>query len=172
MGARTNLFFLAQTPYTPELTLRQQVAYPVWDERLTTELTDIEMHRLFVEAHLEDVWEERKHYLDHTDIEWATVLSLGEQQRLAFARLFWHCDWHERHGNGQGFYAVLDESTASMDVDSEMAVYSRCVKKGITTLSVAHRPTVIKYHHKVLVFKVDGEGELTWEELLASELSK
>ena len=65
-----------------------------------------------------------------------------------FARLFWHFDWHKKHGDGRGFYAVLDESTASLDVESEVAVYKQCQVKGMGFLSVAHRPTVIKYHTK------------------------
>ena len=58
---------------------------------------------------------------------------------------------HQKHGDGRGFYAVLDESTAALDVDSEAAVYAQCEKKGMGFLSVAHRPTVIRYHSKVLL---------------------
>ena len=47
------------------------------------------------------------------------------------------------------FFAVLDEATAAMDVDSESIVYERCSARGISMLSVAHRPTVIRHHTKV-----------------------
>ena len=48
----------------------------------------------FREANLHTVWEQRKHDLDNQNINWEDVLSLGEQQRLQFCRLFWHFDWH------------------------------------------------------------------------------
>ena len=88
---------------------------------------------------LEGVWDKRKDELDNPDINWGDVLSLGEQQRLQFCRLFWHAEWHAQHGEG-GFFAVLDESTASLDVDSEICVYKSCQQKGFGFLSVAHRP--------------------------------
>ena len=54
------------------------------------------------------VWGERKKDIDRRDIHWRDVLSIGEQQRLQFCRLFWHFEWHQKHGDGRGFYAVLD----------------------------------------------------------------
>lgn len=142
-----NIFFLAQKPYIAHGSLRQQVAYPVWDEALEDTLTDETMERLFRQASLETVWEARKYELDDEAIAWENVLSLGEQQRLQFARLFWHVEWHEENGEG-AFFAVLDESTASLDVESEVAVYSQVRERGIGFLSVAHRPTVIQFHTK------------------------
>ena len=70
------------------------------------------MKQLFREAALESVWEKRQEELDVRGISWVDVLSLGEQQRLQFCRLFWHFEWHRKNGDGRGFYAVLDESTA------------------------------------------------------------
>mgnify|MGYP006251040227 CR=1 FL=1 len=115
-----------------------------WEDSLLEELTNEAMERLFQEANLDDVWQKRRGEIDKPGINWADVLSLGEQQRLQFARLFWHFEWHKTHGDGRGFYAVLDESTASLDGDSEMAVYKQCKDKGLGFLSVAHRPTVIQ----------------------------
>jgi len=168
-----NLFFLAQRPYLFEGTLRDQVAYPVWGESVQTELTDKRMERLFQESNLTDIWKAHRHELDKTGISWADVLSLGEQQRLQFCRLFWHYEWHQRHGDtSQGFFAVLDESTASMDTTSEMLVYESCRSRGIGFLSVAHRPTVIQYHSKVLLFQFDAQRELRQVVRDAKEMSK
>ena len=75
---------------------------------MINELDDVTLERIFVEANLSGVWEKRKHELDVEHINWADVLSLGEQQRLQFCRLFWHFEWHQKHGDGRGFYAVLD----------------------------------------------------------------
>ena len=51
------------------------------------QLTNFEMERLFKMARLESVWEARRSELDVEHINWADVLSLGEQQRLQFCRL-------------------------------------------------------------------------------------
>ena len=41
-----------------------------------------------------------------------------------FTLLFWHHEWHTKYGDGNCFYAVLDESTSALDVDSEAHVYA------------------------------------------------
>merc|ERR1711974_334772 len=103
-------------PYTFDGSLREQVAYPLWDQSLLQDLDNKTMERLFKEAHLQDFWEAHQRELDFKDRNWANVLSLGEHQRLQFCRLFWHAEWHQRRGNtSEGFFAILDESTASMD---------------------------------------------------------
>lgn len=72
----------------------------------------------------------------------------------------------------QSFFAVLDESSASMDTTSEMLVYSACVKRKIGILSVAHRPTVIQFHNKVLHFEFDEDHVLRCRERPASVMAK
>eukprot|EP00408_Alexandrium_pacificum_P023670 CAMPEP_0171183156 /NCGR_PEP_ID=MMETSP0790-20130122/15135_1 /TAXON_ID=2925 /ORGANISM="Alexandrium catenella, Strain OF101" /LENGTH=244 /DNA_ID=CAMNT_0011648127 /DNA_START=13 /DNA_END=747 /DNA_ORIENTATION=+ len=167
-----NVFFLAQRPYLFEGTLREQVAYPVWEDSLLAELDDARIAALFLEAGLADVWEAHRHELDATGISWADVLSLGEQQRLQFCRLFWHHDWVKRHGDRQqGFFAVLDESSASMDTTSETCVYKACCQRELGLLSVAHRPTVIQFHSKVLHFEFDEDHELTHRVRDAKEMA-
>merc|ERR1712217_146083 len=105
-----NVFFLAQRPYLFEGTLREQVAYPMWTESLINELDDSTLERLLQEANLVDVWNMHKHELDVEGISWADVLSLGEQQRLQFCRLFWHHEWQSKHRkhltgfNSPGFF--------------------------------------------------------------------
>ncbi|CAJ1417049.1 unnamed protein product, partial [Effrenium voratum] len=81
-----SVFFLAQRPYLFQGTLREQVAYPIWDTSLLTELDDTIMEQLFTDANLLDVWEARRDELDSPHICWDDVLSLGEQQRLQFCR--------------------------------------------------------------------------------------
>jgi putative ATP-binding cassette transporter len=154
-----NVFFLAQRPYMIRGSLRQQVSYPIWKPTLASELSDEIMERLFRECNLQDVWELRRHELDSQDLAWEHRLSLGEQQRLQFVRLLWHFEWHQKYGDvSQGFFAVLDEATAALDMDSEMAVYDAIKRAKIGYLSVAHRPTVIPYHTKVLLFEKDPEN--------------
>jgi len=169
-----NVFFLAQRPYLFQGTLREQVAYPIWDTSLLTELDMVTMEQLFTDANLLDVWEARRDELDTPGILWDDVLSLGEQQRLQFCRLFWHAQWHTKHhqGNQEGFFAVLDESSASMDTSSELKVYKACRERKLGYLSVAHRPTVIQFHNKVLHFKFDKrDGRLNCSLRDAAEMA-
>ncbi|CAE7460506.1 ABCD3 [Symbiodinium natans] len=158
-----SVFFLAQRPYLFQGTLREQVAYPIWDTSLLTDLTDEKMEKLFMESGLEDVWEARRDELDVPGIWWDDVLSLGEQQRLQFCRLFWHAEWYQEYkSEAPGFFAVLDESSASMDTTSEMKVYKACRERRLGYLSVAHRPTVIQFHDKVMHFLHDRNQHLTY----------
>ncbi|WP_342586719.1 ATP-binding cassette domain-containing protein [Limnoraphis robusta] len=85
--------------------------------------------------------------------KWSQVLSIGEQQRLAFARLLLH----------QPEYAILDEATSALDIDNEELLYQHLQKTGIHLISVGHRSTLFKYHQRVLELSVD----LNWR-LLAS----
>jgi ABC-type uncharacterized transport system fused permease/ATPase subunit len=72
---------------------------------------------------------ERSTHLKDKNVEWDKELSLGEQQRLAFSRLFFH----------KPKFAILDESSSALDSINEDIVYSNCKKLGITLISVAHR---------------------------------
>ena len=120
----TNVFFISQSPYLFPGSLREQIAYPIWDDRLTAGLTDDVLQRLLLEANLPDLYKTHKDSLDEPNRDWQHILSGGEQQRIQFCRLFWHHDWHKEYGDGNGFYAVLDESTSALDVDSEAYVYA------------------------------------------------
>ena len=62
------------------------------------------------------------------------MLSLGEQQRLAFARLLL----------ASPRLALLDESTSALDTDNEAHLYGEMRDAGVTFVSVGHRPTLVK----------------------------
>lgn len=167
-----SMFFLAQRPYmTDGGTLREQVAYPLWEDDLLTMLTDSKLQELFEVCNLMDLWNSRKDQLDDININWCDVLSLGEQQRLQFARLFWHWEWATQVKNKPTFYAILDEATAAMDCDSEVIMYRAVRDRGIGFLSVAHRPTVIQFHTKVIRFSWGSES-LNSEVLCGKDLAK
>ncbi|XP_057474729.1 ABC transporter D family member 2, chloroplastic-like isoform X2 [Actinidia eriantha] len=77
--------------------------------------------------------------LDST-CEWSSVLSLGEQQRLAFARLLL----------SKPYLVLLDESTSALDEVNEAHLYKQIEAAGITHISVGHRRTLYNHHTKVL----------------------
>lgn len=74
------------------------------------------------------------------------MLSLGEQQRLAFARVLYN----------KPSVVVCDESTSALDLSAEEAMYSLLQGLGVTFLSVGHRPSLLKYHSKRLVLMGPG----------------
>eukprot|EP00928_Gymnodinium_smaydae_P004274 TRINITY_DN11474_c0_g1_i1.p1 TRINITY_DN11474_c0_g1~~TRINITY_DN11474_c0_g1_i1.p1 ORF type:complete len:1253 (+),score=148.13 TRINITY_DN11474_c0_g1_i1:125-3883(+) len=169
-GAR-QMFFLSQKPYLVKGSLRDQVAYPCWEASLKSELTDDLMKQLFEEANLACLWKCVQDKLDDPDIKWEDVLSGGEQQRLQFVRLFWHSQWQRSREKDGVFYAILDESTAALDVESEMMVYKACVQRKLGILSVAHRPTVIKYHTCVVEFHYTESRKLTYTLRTSAEMA-
>jgi ABC-type uncharacterized transport system fused permease/ATPase subunit len=166
-----NVFILPQRPYIFSGTLREQISYPVWEPSLDNDLNNTEMERLFADACLDQVWKARRSQLDETGVDWSSVLSLGEQQRVQFARLFWHAEFHKKCGDGNPFFCMLDESTASVDVEGEMNVYKKLVEMGVGFLSIAQRPTVIQFHTKVLRFYYDEKDVLKYELTAADKMA-
>ncbi|HEY9787802.1 MAG TPA: ATP-binding cassette domain-containing protein [Candidatus Obscuribacterales bacterium] len=82
------------------------------------------------------------------ELDWSDYLSLGEQQRLAFARLLLA---HPK-------YAVLDEATSALDEQHEAALYKLLRQLNTSFVSVGHRSSLIRYHDSVLELK----GNSTW----------
>ena len=84
-------------------------------------------------------------------IDWTNVLSLGEQQRVAFARLFLR----------RPKFVFLDEATSALDEDNQRSIYELVLRSGIGFISVGHRETLVPFHERVLHLKSSGEWELT-----------
>lgn len=144
-----NFFFLPQQPYLQHGTLRSQVIYP--SEQ--TKLSDERLMEILEQVHLPHL-AERVGGLDAVQ-DWEKMLSVGEQQRLAFARVLVH----------QPSIVILDEATSALDSANEASLYGRLRDSGTTLISIAHRAAVLRHHTHVLQFT--GEGE--WEVFKASE---
>ena len=84
------------------------------------------------------------------ELDWADVLSLGEQQLLACARLLLT----------QPQYVILDEATSALDVKNEEHLYRLLQAAEITYISVGHRPSVLQYHQYVLELTGAGHWRL------------
>lgn len=143
------IFFLPQRPYMLLGSLRQQLIYP----RLDTQVEENELRQALHRVRLDDLPERVGGF--EVELDWADVLSLGEQQRLAFARLLLN----------RPEYAVLDEATSALDVVNEANLY-RCLKQSdINYISVGHRPSIIEFHDKVL----ELQGNSRWRLLTTAE---
>jgi vitamin B12/bleomycin/antimicrobial peptide transport system ATP-binding/permease protein len=134
------MFFLPQRPYLQPGSLRSQLIYPATksdlsDERLLEILSDVQLAEL----------PQRVGGLDAVQ-DWEKLLSVGEQQRLAFARVLVR----------EPQVVILDEATSALDSANEAALYQRLRDLKLTLISIAHRPAVLRYHDHVL--RLDGKG--------------
>ncbi len=136
------MLFLPQRPYMILGTLRDQLLYPNTDAAVT----DDRLRAVLVQVNLSDLEERQGGF--NTERDWSEVLSLGEQQRLIFARLLLN----------QPAYAILDEATSALDPQNEAHLYQQLQESGMTYLSVGHRESLTQYHQGVLDFSV-GQPE-------------
>lgn len=128
------ILFLPQRPYMVLGTLRDQLLYP----HTNVEVEDQQLQQALEQVNLAEL-SERFGGFD-TQQDWADILSLGEQQRLTFARLLLN----------KPKYAILDEATSALDLDNEERLYQHLQASGTTFLSVGHRSTLANYHQLVL----------------------
>lgn len=128
------ILFLPQRPYMILGTLREQLIYP----NAKVDLSDEELYQVIHRVNLSDLAERFGGF--EVEQDWSDLLSLGEQQRLAFARLL----------VTKPKYAILDEATSALDINNEEHLYSLLVETGITFISVGHRPTLKKYHQVIV----------------------
>nr|WP_321468210.1 ABC transporter ATP-binding protein/permease [uncultured Desulfobulbus sp.] len=143
------VFFLPQKPYMLLGSLRAQLLYPGLDQ----EVNEQQLHEVLAKVKLGDLHQRVGGF--EVELDWADVLSLGEQQRLAFARLLLHCPR----------FAVLDEATSALDVENEKNLYQTLREYGIHYISVGHRPSILDFHDHVL----DLQGPQKWRVLSVAE---
>ena len=124
--------------------LRDQLLYP----RLDREVPEAELRRALAMMRLEDL-PQRLGGFD-VELDWADVLSLGEQQRLAFARLLIN----------KPAFAVLDEATSALDSENEANLYRHLQQLGVHYISVGHRASILDYHDRVL--ELQGPDRWRW----------
>ncbi len=139
------MFFLPQRPYMIIGTLRGQLLYPSAEK----DVTDDELLEILKAVNLPDMVERCGGM--EVEADWGKILSLGEQQRVAFARVLL----------AKPRYVILDEATSALDSENEESLYQQLHDSGATLVSVSHRPNIRKYHRQVLDLCGDGSWRVT-----------
>ena len=149
--AYAKLMLLPQRPYIPIGPLRDAIAYPSAGTAFSDDALREALEKVGLRALVDR--------LDQSD-NWQMRLSGGEQQRLAVARaLLARPDW-----------LFLDEATASLDEESEAALYRAIVETlpQATLISIGHRSTLNAFHKRRLALQPHEDGPATIADLKLS----
>lgn len=136
------IMFVPQKPYLPLGTLREALAYPLPADRLP----DAEAQPLLDQVGLGGLTAD----LDRSD-RWHLRLSLGEQQRIGFARVL----------RSAPRWLFLDEATSALDLESERILY-RLIKHelpGTAVISIGHRPELRDFHARRITIDAKADAE-------------
>lgn len=138
--AGQSMLFLPQKPYLPQGTLRDALLYPYGGGLIS----DSRIKEIMAICRLSEFTGK----LDLAD-NWSHILSLGEQQRIAFARVMLQ----------QPQWLFLDEATSALDESTERWLYRQLKEQLATTaiISIGHRNTLTGYHKMKL--SLDGDGK-------------
>lgn len=139
LAART--LFLPQKSYIPVGTLKSALAYPDEPEAFT----DLQYRQALTDCCLA----ERIDSLTQSN-RWQQVLSGGEQQRLAMARVLLH----------RPDFIFLDEATSALDPHTERRLYQALLEHlpGSTIISVAHRKELEHFHQHILTLTPEQDS--------------
>jgi len=146
-----SFYFLSQSNFVPIGSLREVLIYPHFvSDMKANKKTDDDLWQVLEWAHLSDLEVVDVNVSMDTVLDWQSVLSPGRKQRMAFARLLYHCPK----------YAVLDECTNAIAPRVEADLYERCRKLGITVFSISHKLELKRLHDYELHY--DGKGGYEW----------
>ncbi|AEE14883.1 Xenobiotic-transporting ATPase [Thermodesulfobium narugense DSM 14796] len=151
---KDKLLFLPQKPYLPIGSLRDVLIYPNGDP----DVSDDKIKDLLISLNL-------KHLINHiSEVNmWSQILSLGEQQYLAFGRIFLQ----------KPEWVFMDEATSALDEKSERMLYDKLKNElsNSAVISVGHRSSLLSYHEKKLIILGAGKWSLERISYINSEKS-
>ncbi|VIO88169.1 Uncharacterized protein BM_BM17988 [Brugia malayi] len=151
---RGQILRLSQTAYFPcgHLSLFQQISFPATGISDSLEKTDNDyasIIKILNELKLDWLIERCEGLFNPVEFEWQDTLTQSEQQRLAFARVFYQ----------QPELVILDGSSSCIDLEIEEHIYQLLISNNIGFISIGHHPSLIKFHDKVL--HLNGCGSYT-----------
>ena len=185
----SSFLFLPQVPFMPVGSLRSQLTFPKGaleeDEKdeqdglngripVVSKMNRMKINYALMEENtqlqsllnsvgLGDLASRMGDTFDDDSIEWTDVLSVGEQQRIAFARLLFQ--------KPKPSIVFLDEATSALDEASERKMYELLAAEKYTVVSVGHRSSLMQFHSKRLRF-VSGDEKKSQEETHSHRVGK
>ncbi len=140
MPCPTESMFMPQRPYIPLGSLAAALCYPAAPDAFPREALRAALIRCNLPGLAARLAEEAR---------WDRLLSLGEQQRLAFARLLLH----------RPRWVFMDEATSALDEGNQAAMFTLLEEElpGSAVISIGHRPGLAAHHDRVLAM-VPGPG--------------
>lgn len=137
------MMFLPQRPYLPLGTLRAAISYPASPETFD----DAQVRGALERCGLGEFVE----MLDRHE-RWDRSLSLGQQQRIAFARVLLH----------KPKWVFMDEATSALDEENQASMLALFENelKGASVLSIGHRPGLEEFHTRTLHIRKTKEGAI------------
>jgi putative ATP-binding cassette transporter len=135
------VMFMPQRPYLPLGTLRAALCYPHPTQKYSDAAIRAVMETVKLERHIDRLDEEQR---------WDQTMSLGEQQRLAFARLLLQ----------KPAWVFMDEATSALDEatqDTLMSLFIEALPES-ALISIGHRPGLEAFHTRTLSLMRGDEG--------------
>lgn len=140
------IYYVPQKPYNAVGSLRENIVYPLATEQGKT-VSEERLREVLRMVQLEFLVEREGGF--DTPKNWDDILSLGEQQRLSMARLFFH----------KPKFAILDDCTSAVSAKGEKELYQLASDLKITLITISIRTALKDFHSFELNF--NGEGGVT-----------
>lgn len=127
------MMFMPQRPYLPLGTLHAALCYPAPEEGFSHDDSAKALQLVGLQHLVERLGDDER---------WDRVLSLGEQQRMAFARLILH----------KPAWVFMDEATAALDEENQDAMMNLVLEQmpDVALVSIGHRPGLEVFHNRTL----------------------
>lgn len=137
------MMFLPQRPYLPLGTLRAALSYPAAPDTFGDEDVRAALERCGLGEFMDMLDKEER---------WDRSLSLGQQQRVAFARVLLH----------KPRWVFMDEATSALDEENQASMLALFENelKGAGVLSIGHRPGLEEFHTRTLHIRKTSEGAI------------